>query len=142
MICYQTRYLDGVFIGTAMAEPDPEVKDRMVLPGACVATPPPSYGAGQQARWFNDSWIIENSEVVFITNEIPPEGVTFVWDGIEITTTNVKIPEMTDRQTATWNGKEWLIENLPEPEPAPVLTPIEKIEALGLTVDDLKALIQ
>jgi hypothetical protein len=144
MICYQTRYEDGVFVGVAFADEDPEVKDRMVLPGGCVATPPPPYGNGQQARWADDTWVIEASPLVFLTHETPPVGMALSWDGTEIVSTRVSMPDLTDQQTASWNGSVWTVADiLPQP-PAPemqALTPEQKLAAIGLTADDLKSLL-
>ena len=55
-------------------------------------------------------------------------------------------------EQAVWNGTGWVGELIPEPEPEPEpqivepvptvpLTPVEKLAAAGLTVEELKALL-
>lgn len=52
-------------------------------------------------------------------------------------TTKEKPPEVPDGYFLKWNNK-WEVEKIPEPEP---LTPQQKLEAAGLTIEELKSLL-
>jgi hypothetical protein len=52
-------------------------------------------------------------------------------------TTKEKPPEVPPGYTLKWNNK-WELEKIPEPEP---LTPQQKLESAGLTVEELKELL-
>lgn len=124
MICYQTRYEDGVFIGTAQAHEDPIEKGRMVLPGGCVAVPPPAFAAGEQARWAGGSWVIEKATAVVTTSDA--DGLAISWSGDDLIITRVPCPALQKGQAAAFDGVRW---NVTDP---PSL--ISKIgAALGLT---------
>ena len=147
MICYQTRYEDGVFLGIAQAYPDPREPDRIVLPGACVSVAPPAFEAGKQARWFDGKWIIEPVSFFFsdvITNPKQPIGIAISWDGDTLITEKIYSPELTEGQTAKWNGAAWEVTDPPPPPPPPpppILSPAEKLQMIGLTVGELKELL-
>jgi hypothetical protein len=53
---------------------------------------------------------------------------------VDVQTGKQEIVELTAEEIAE-------IESRPEPEPAPELTPAEKLAASGLTVDELKTLL-
>jgi hypothetical protein len=64
---------------------------------------------------------------------------------------DVEPPQAGNGERVVWAGDGWQVEPIPapepepEPEPAPQpieLTPMEKLSRLGLTVDDLKALLE
>lgn len=116
MICYQTRYEDGVFIGTAQANADPLTPGSYALPGGCVATAPPAFNAGQQARWDAGAWIIEAlSHVVML----PAGGAAISWDGANLTIAIVPVPTLTAGQSATFDGATWTVTTPPPPAPVP-----------------------
>lgn len=107
MICYQTRYEDGTFVGTAQAHPDPLISGRMVIPGACVEKAPPPFQAGQQARWTGVDWIIE--PLTFAVVAPGRVGLAIGWDGTEMTITEVPAPGLNGEQAAEFNGAAWIV---------------------------------
>ena len=142
-VCYQTRYEDGVFVGTALAELDPREPSRLVLPGACVETAPPPYPGGCQARWSNGVWVIENAPPQAGVRDGVPYGVQVKWDGADFEGVLVAAPQVGKNQRAEWDGKAWRLIDLPAPDVPPQqpgLMPVEKLAAAGLTIDDLRAL--
>lgn len=59
MRVYQTRD-DGVFVGLAEADESPLEPGVFLLPAGCIAVEPPSFSAGQLARWGGSGWVIED----------------------------------------------------------------------------------
>lgn len=120
MICYQTRS-DGVFLGTATADPDPEEPGRFALPGGCVELDPPPFDAGQRARWENGAWLIEADPDKHMDGY--DVGLLVSWDSAEFVLERVPKPELADNQQAEWNGSEWVITDIPEQPPLPPPAP-------------------
>lgn len=85
-----------------------------------------------------------------VADESPLEPGVYL---VPANATTVAPPELGESEIAVFNNGAWQIEILPppppEPEPGPepelpdpvVLTPAEKLEALGLTVAELKSLL-
>ena len=59
MKVYQTD-MDGVFVGTTTASPDPLVEGNFLIPGGCVETAPPKTTSDQFARWDGKTWVVED----------------------------------------------------------------------------------
>jgi len=57
-IVYQTN-ADGIFVGATEADESPLEPGVWLIPGGCVETPPPTLGAGVQARWAQHYWVLE-----------------------------------------------------------------------------------
>lgn len=64
---YQT--VGGYFVGETVADPDPMRPGRWLIPGGCVAMPPPMLAEGQRARWDGRRWCVETAEAP------PPEPI-------------------------------------------------------------------
>ena len=62
MNVYQTD-LNGVFVGTTVADQDPLDNTNWLIPAGCVRTAPPFTKIGQQAKWNGVAWILEDIPV-------------------------------------------------------------------------------
>lgn len=72
---YQTN-AEGIFIGCVQADPSPLEQGVWLVPAGCVETAPPKFAQGQQARWAQGTWHIEDiapsSPVLAIAAASPP----------------------------------------------------------------------
>ena len=53
---------DGFYVETIVADVDPLDNSNYLIPALCVASPPPSFGEGQRAKWENNAWTIVDAE--------------------------------------------------------------------------------
>ena len=63
MNVYQTD-LNGVFVGTTIADQDPLDGNNWLIPAGCVETAPPTITDSQLAKWDGAKWAVENVPVV------------------------------------------------------------------------------
>ena len=63
MNVYQTD-LNGVFVGTTIADQDPLDGNNWLIPAGCVETAPPTITDSQLAKWDGAKWVVENIPVV------------------------------------------------------------------------------
>lgn len=63
MDVYQTD-LNGVFVGTTVADKDPLDSTNWLIPARCVETAPPTITEKQLAKWDGVKWDVENIPVV------------------------------------------------------------------------------
>lgn len=50
----------GMFVGTALADESPREPGVYLIPAGCIEVEPPSFDAGQLARWTGEAWVIED----------------------------------------------------------------------------------
>ena len=74
-----------------------------------------------------------------VADESPLEPGVFL---IPAYATTVTPPDVTKPEIAVFRDDEWSVEVLPPPEPPAVLTPTEKLAQSGLTVAELKELLE
>jgi len=63
MNVYQTD-LNGVFVGTTVADKDPLDSTNWLIPAGCVKTAPPKTTDKQFAKWDGSGWSVETIPVV------------------------------------------------------------------------------
>jgi len=63
MNVYQTD-LNGVFVGTTVADKDPLDSNNWLIPAGCVQTTPPTITDSQFAKWNGTEWVVEDTPAV------------------------------------------------------------------------------
>ncbi|AMW35906.1 hypothetical protein AY555_11105 (plasmid) [Haematospirillum jordaniae] len=56
------RTIDNIYVGEAILDDshrNPLSPDNWLIPAGCVTVPPPALAEGEQARWDQDTWVIE-----------------------------------------------------------------------------------
>jgi hypothetical protein len=127
------------FTVAADAFESPREPGVYIVPLFATRIAPPECGLREIQIFNGESWdIVEDNRGIYystdgffqiIENDNPlkaPEN-----------STKEKPPEVPEGHYLTWNDG-WVLEEIPPP---PVLTPQEKLENLGLTVEDLKSLL-
>jgi hypothetical protein len=61
MQVYQTD-IEGFYIWTSVADPDPLTPGKWIIPGGCVTEQPPEVNESQRAKWSGSAWIIVDKE--------------------------------------------------------------------------------
>ena len=74
-----------------------------------------------------------------VADESPLEPGIFL---VPAYATTVAPPEITEPEIAVFRNGGWNVETLPPTEPTAVLTPAEKLAQSGLTVAELKELLE
>lgn len=149
------------YIGESLADKSPLEYGAYLVPAYASLIPPPEYEEGN-IPIFNinsNNWdiIIDNRGIWYKIDN----GFEYIIDDPSeqsIGLTRIKPPEIINNQTISWNGSNWEINNLEYIFPTPVedipeidskyspidfssLSPQEKLENLGLTIDELKILL-
>jgi hypothetical protein len=70
MNVYQTD-LNGVYVGTTVADKDPLDSTNWLIPAGCVETAPPTIADSQLAKWDGSKWVVED----ILVAEPDPEPV-------------------------------------------------------------------
>ena len=126
------------FYSESEADPSPLEPGAFLIPAYATVIEPPTCELNQIQIFNETSWdIIEDQRGIYystetrevIENDNPLETP-------ENATKEVP-PEVPGGYILTWND-EWVLEELPPP---PVLTPLEKLQQSGLTVEQLKGLL-
>jgi hypothetical protein len=126
------------FYCESIADESPLEPGVFLIPAHATDIEPPTCESNEIQIFNETSWdIIEDQRGTYystqtqqiIENDNPLEAP-------ENATKEVP-PEVTEGYKLTWNGG-WVIEELPSP---PVLTPLEKLQQSGLTVEELKGLL-
>lgn len=126
------------YVGSDPADESPLEPGVYLIPAHATDIEPPDCPVGKLAAFNGVSWDLVNDY----------RGIYYNIDtGEEIQNTNPfaspenstkeKPPEVANGYNLVWNNG-WELEEIPLPEP---LTPLQKLEAAGLTVDDLKQLL-
>jgi len=71
MNVYQTD-IDGVYVGTTVADQDPLDSTNWLIPAGCVETAPPTITDKQFAKWDGTEWVVETLPVVESAPEPKP----------------------------------------------------------------------
>jgi hypothetical protein len=126
------------FYSESEADPSPLEPGAFLIPAYATDIGPPTCELNQIQIFNETSWdIIEDARGIYyytetlqvIVNDNPlkaPEN-----------STKEEPPEVPEGYTLTWNDS-WALEELPPP---PVLTPEQKLQQSGLTVEELKQLL-
>ena len=126
------------FIGEENAFESPLELGVFLIPAHATDIEPPTCESNQIQIFNETSWdIIEDQRGIYYSTET--QQVIENYNPLEVPENFTKEvpPEVPEGYTLTWNDG-WVLEELP---PAPVLTPQDKLNNLGLSIEDLKDLL-
>jgi hypothetical protein len=63
MKVYQTD-INGLYVGSTVADVDPMDKTNYLVPAGCVTDAPPALADGQSARWDGIAWLVVDPPIV------------------------------------------------------------------------------
>jgi len=113
MNVYQTD-LDGVFVGTTVADKDPLDSTNWLIPAGCVKNAPPTITDKQFAKWDGSGWSVENIPVVEPDPELKPlspaESVRAKRDDLLIDSDKMALA---DRITDEWRVYRQALRDVP-----------------------------
>ena len=119
MNVYQTD-LNGVFVGTTIADQDPLDSTNYLIPAGCVKTAPPTITDKQFAKWDGAKWSVENIPVVEPDPELKPlspaETVRAERDALLAASDTMALA---DRITDEWRTYRQALRDLPAAEGFP-----------------------
>jgi hypothetical protein len=128
-----------IYLGSSDADPSPLEPGVFLIPAYSTDIEPPTCESNQIQIFNETSWdIIEDQRGTYYSTQTqqvienynplsPPEN-----------STKEQPPEVARGYKLTWDN-EWLLEELPLP---PELTPLEKLKQIGLTIEELKTLLE
>ena len=126
------------FIGEENAFESPLEPGVFLISAHATGIEPPSCESNQIQVFNESSWnVIEDNRGIYYSTETQQVIINDNPLKSPENTTKEVPPEVTEGYKITWNNG-WVLEELPPP---PVLTPLEKLTAAGLTVDELKNLL-
>jgi hypothetical protein len=138
------------FIGEDYAFESPLEPGIFLIPAHATDIKPPQCGLREIQIFNGTSWdVIEDKRGTYYSTKKPEIINSFYkFEAVDIikndnplkapeNSTKEKPPEVPEGYYLTWNDG-WVLEEIPLP---PVLTPQEKLENLGLTIEDLKDLL-
>jgi hypothetical protein len=126
------------YTGSSLADESPLEPGVFLIPAYATQLKPPSFSENQIPVFNGTSWeIIENccgtyysttsKEKIICNNPLtPPEN-----------TTKEKPPEIPEGYDLEWND-QWELKEIPVPEP---LTIEQKLESIGLTIEELRSIL-
>lgn len=119
MNVYQTD-LNGVFVGTTVADKDPLDSTNWLIPAGCVETAPPTIADSQLTKWDGSKWVVENIPVVESDPEpVAPEIlVRAKRDGLLLTSDWTQVDDSPVDKSA-WATYRQLLRDVPSQEGFP-----------------------
>jgi hypothetical protein len=126
------------FIGVSIADESPLEPGVWLIPAQATDIEPPTCDSNQIQIFNGTSWdIVEDQRGTYY--EIPSGILQENLNPLEApeNVTKEQSPEVPKGKVLKWNDG-WVLEDIPPP---PVLTPAEKLQAAGLTVEELKSLL-
>jgi hypothetical protein len=130
------------FICEGIAEPSPlDPPGVWLIPAHATGIEPPQFSEGYIPIFNGESWdIIKDKRGIYYNKN---NGSQIINDNPLIIPENCTEdvpPEISAGKYLIWED-EWILKDIVETEIFNNLTPQEKIESLGLTIDDLKVLL-
>ena len=126
------------FYSQSEADESPLEPGVFLIPSHATDIEPPTCESNQIQIFNETSWdIIEDRRGIYYSTETQQIIVNYNPLEAPNNTTKEEPPEVTEGYKLTWS-ESWVLEEL---LPPPVLTPLEKLTAAGLTIDQLKELL-
>jgi hypothetical protein len=125
-------------IGEENAFESPLEPGAFLIPAHATDIEPPECELREVQIFNGTSWdIVEDQRGIYYSTQT--QQVIMNYNPLEAPENATKEvpPEVPEGHYLTWNDR-WVLEEIP---PLPVLTPQEKLESLGLTIEDLKDLL-
>lgn len=126
------------YLGSSMADESPLEPGVWLIPAYATDIEPPTCELNQIQIFNGTSWdIIEDQRGIYYI--IQTQEVIENINPLEVpeNATKEQPPEVPEGKVLKWNDG-WVLEDIPPP---PVLTPEQKLEATGLTLEELKNLL-
>jgi hypothetical protein len=118
-----------------------------LIPAHATSTEPPKFSKGFIPIFSNDLWeIVEDKRGLYYNISTGEESYNDNPLQTPENTTTEKPPEVLEGKKLKWNN-EWILEDISNELPTQPkiidqnLTPQEKLERIGLSIDDLKSLL-
>jgi hypothetical protein len=126
-------------ISDGIAQPSPlDPPGVWLIPAHATEIEPPEYSEGFIPVFNNNSWeVIEDKRGVYYDLETFEMSVNDNPHQEMENVTRIPPPQIPEGKTLKWDN-EWILEDIPIP---PELTPLEKLEKSGLTIEELKTLL-
>lgn len=139
MKIYNYHYEYGYFTNDEDAFESPLEPGVYLIPACATEIPIPEYSEGTIPVFDGNKWNIVNDNRGIWYKTTTGEEYT-IYNPLEETTGLIRIkpPEITSSQTISWDGEKWIVEDVPPPLP---LTPEQKLQNAGLTIEELKSLL-
>jgi hypothetical protein len=128
------------FLWKGLAEPSPlDPEGVWLIPAHATAVQLPEFAEGYIPVYSDESWsVIEDKRGVYYSTQRPQTTITnFDPSQSPERYTKEEPPEILPGKELHWNNG-WVLEDIPVKPP---LTAAEKLQQLGLTVEDLKELL-
>jgi hypothetical protein len=126
------------YISESEADESPLEPGVWLVPAYATEIEPPICNLGEVQIFNGESWeVVEDKRGVYYS--INSSESFYNYNPLEIPENSTKDspPEVPEGKLLKWDNG-WVLEDLPPP---PVLTPQEKLERAGLTVEELKQLL-
>jgi hypothetical protein len=138
MINYHFNPIYLHFTGSADAFESPREPGVYTIPLFATRIEPPECGIREIQIFNGTSWdIVEDKRGIYYSTEKPEIIENDNPSKAPENATKEVPPEVPEGYILKWNDG-WILEEIPPP---PVLTPQQKLEAFGLTIEDLKDLL-
>lgn len=128
------------FISQTLADPSPlDPPGVWLIPAHATTEPVPEYSQGFIPVFNGTKWeiITDNRGIWYDTQTLQPYEVQDP-NQEQPNSTRIQPPIINPNQKISWDGQNWKVEDLPPPPP---LTPEQKLQNAGLTIEELKSLL-
>ena len=128
------------YIGESFADPSPlDPPGVWLIPAYATDVSLPDYSAGTIPVFDGTEWkvVTDNRGIWYNTSTSQAYLVTNPQEE-QPNSTRIQPPSIEPNQKLSWSNGQWVVEDIPPPPP---LTPEQKLQNAGLTIEELKELL-